>query len=164
MPNLNVFTALILHHPIDQSVLLLQRSESKKRWPGYITGIGGMVELRAGEADDLVASALRELSEETQLPLDLVENVQLRLSTMLSRGETQDILLWLTGQLLSVPADLSSPDGTLSFYALDELPLEQMIPTARAAIPFITSLADHDSIIYNGVFVGDELFTTISEL
>lgn len=164
MPNLNVFTALILHHPTDKSVLLLKRSESKKRWPGYITGIGGMVELHAGEADNLIASALRELEEETRISLDQVENVQLRLSTTLSRGQTQDMLLWLTGQLQSVPADLHSPDGTLTFYPLDELPLAEMIPTAKAAIPFITSLAEDDLVIYNGIFVGDELFTSISEL
>lgn len=164
MPNLNVFTALILHHPTDSSVLLLKRSDTKKRWPGYITGVGGMVELRDGEADDLIASALRELDEETHIPLEQVENVQLRLSTILSRGQTQDILLWLTGQLLSVPADLYSPDGTLTFYPLDELPLAQMIPTARATVPFITSLAPDDPVTYTGVFVGDELFTTTTEI
>lgn len=164
MTKLNVFTALVLRHPTDNSVLLLKRSETKKRWPGYITGIGGMVELCDGEAEDLIASTLRELDEETRIPLDQVANVQLRLSTIVSRGEVQNLLLWLTGQLLSVPEDLFSPDGVLTFYPLDELPFEQMIPTARVAIPFITSLAADDIVTYNGVFVGDELFTTMSEL
>lgn len=161
---LDAFTALVLRHPTEDSVLLLKRSEMKTRWPGYITGIGGQVELGDGEADDLVAATMREFSEETRIPPDQIANVQLRLSTIVSREEVQNVLLWFTGQLLSVPSDLFCPDGTLSFYPLDELPLVEMIPTARVAIPFITSLAADDLTIYNGVFVDDELFATRSVL
>ena len=161
---LNVFTALVLRHPTEESVLLLKRSETKKRWPGYITGIGGQVELMEGEAEDLLAATMREFVEETRIPTEQVTNVQLRLSTIISREGVQHLLLWLTGQLLSIPADLYCPDGILTFYPVNDLPYTEMVPTARAAIPFIVGLSTGDTAVYNGIFVGDELLTTKSAI
>ena len=56
-----------------------------------------------GEAEDLLAATMREFVEETRIPTEQVANVQLRLSTIVSREGVQHLLLWLTGQLLSMP-------------------------------------------------------------
>lgn len=147
--NLDVRTAIILRHPTEPAVLLLRRSATKKLFPSLITGIGGKVELAQGEGDDLLGAAWREFQEETTIPAALVADVRLRLSTLISRGDQQVLLLWLTGQLLSLPPDLSCTEGELEFHAIDHLPLERMIPTARQAIPFVLALADDDRIVYN---------------
>ncbi|MCE7982994.1 MAG: NUDIX domain-containing protein, partial [Caldilinea sp. CFX5] len=147
---LDVRTALVLRHPTAPSVLLLRRSPTKKLFPNLITGIGGKVELTAGEGEDLVAAAWREFQEETLIPAELVADVRLRLSTIISRGDQQVLLLWLTGQLLALPPDLSCTEGVLEFHPVIQLPVDEMIPTARQTIPFILALAVDDLIVYNG--------------
>lgn len=149
MINLDVRTAIILRHPTEPAVLLLRRSATKKLFPNLITGIGGKVELAQGEGDDLIGAAWREFQEETKIPATLVADVRLRLSTLISRGDQQVLLLWLTGQLLAMPADLSCTEGVLEFHPINHLPVADMIPTARQAIPFILALAADDAIVYN---------------
>lgn len=149
MINLDVRTAIILRHPTESAVLLLRRSATKKLFPNLITGIGGKVELAQGEGDDLIGAAWREFREETQIPATLVTDVRLRLSTLISRGDQQVLLLWLTGQLLALPPDLSCTEGELEFHPINQLPVDQMIPTARQAIPFVLALPADDLIVYN---------------
>ncbi len=160
MTKLDVRTAIILRHPTENSVLLLRRSSTKKLFPDRITGIGGKVELDEGEGDDLTAAAWREFTEETNIPATMVTAVRLRLSTILTRGDLQVILLWYTGILTALPLDLSCTEGELAFYPLDQLPIPAMIPTASQTIPFILALPDDDETIYNGYFdAQDRLFT-----
>ena len=147
---LDVRTALVLRHPTANAVLLLRRSATKKLFPSLITGIGGKVELSDGEGDDLLAAAWREFQEETKISPAQVNDVRLRLSTITSRGDQQVLLLWFTGKLVELPADLSCTEGQLEFHTIDQLPLDAMIPTARQAIPFILALPDGDKIVYNG--------------
>jgi 8-oxo-dGTP pyrophosphatase MutT (NUDIX family) len=146
---LDVRTALVLRHPTEPSVLLLRRSPTKKLFPNLITGIGGKVELTDGEGDDLVAAAWREFQEETVIPARLVADVRLRLSTIISRGDQQVLLLWLTGQFLELPSDLSCTEGVLEFHPITHLPVDDMIPTARQTIPFILALSVDDPVVYN---------------
>jgi 8-oxo-dGTP pyrophosphatase MutT (NUDIX family) len=152
---LGVFTAIVLRHPSEDSVLLLRRSRTKKRFPGLITGIGGQVELTLGEGEDLGASLLREFQEETHIPLDMVREIRCHLSTLITRGDLQVLLLWFTGNLATVPKDLSCTEGELAFFDVNALPSEQMVPTARRAIPFILALPEDDPTIYNGCFTAD---------
>jgi len=164
MPNLDIRTAIILRHPNEASVLLLRRSSSKKLFPNLITGIGGKVELEEGEGNDLTAAAWREFTEETQIPAGTVADLRLRLSTILTRGALQVVLLWFTGKLTTLPADLRCSEGDLAFYPVDQLPIHAMIPTASQTIPFILSLPDDDERIYNGYFDdADRLFTNHSQ-
>ena len=138
---LGVFTAIVLRHPSEDAALLLRRSAGKKRFPGLITGIGGQVELAQGEGEDLGASMLREFQEETKIPLEIVADVRCRLSTLITRGDLQVLLLWFTGQLTAMPDDLSCTEGELAFFDVNALPSEQMIPTARRAVPVHPRLA-----------------------
>lgn len=160
MNKLDVRTAIVLRHPTEEQVLLLRRSPTKSLFPNHITGIGGKVELDEGEGSDLTAAAWREFLEETTIPDTTVTDVRLRLSTILTRGDLQVILLWFTGQLTALPPDLSCTEGELAFYRVDQLPIHDMIPTASQTIPFILSLPPDDEIIYNGYFNSqDQLFT-----
>jgi 8-oxo-dGTP pyrophosphatase MutT (NUDIX family) len=144
MTRLDARTVLLLLHPRLPQVLLLRRDASKELFPNLITGIGGGVELARGEADNLEAAALRELAEETRIAREQVSDLHLRLSTIQSRGSQQVLLFWFTARLRSVPEDLYSPDGQLQFFDRDSLPVAQMIPTARSAVPYILAIPNQE--------------------
>jgi 8-oxo-dGTP pyrophosphatase MutT (NUDIX family) len=146
-------TAIILKHPTENRVLLLKRAPFKELFPNLITGIGGKVELEKGEDLNIKKSLIREFKEETEIDLDIVENIQLRLTTMILREEQQVIIFWYTARLKTIPIDLSCNEGELGFYDIDNLPLENFTPPASKAIPFI--LAVEDSKVHNGIFRED---------
>jgi 8-oxo-dGTP diphosphatase len=151
---LDVRTILVLWHPDLRQVLLLRRSSHKKLFPNLITGIGGAVELTAGEGADLEASVLRELEEETQVTRRQIDDLRLRLTTILSRDNSQVILHWYTARLMQAPPSLSCTEGELGFFPPQDLPLQSMVPTAAEAIPFILSLAHDDHTSYSGIYQG----------
>lgn len=157
---LDVRTALVLRHPSENKVLLLRRSPTKRLFPSLITGIGGKVELEDGEGRNLLDAMWREFREETQIPVSTISDVGLRLTTIISRGALQVLLCWFSGQLVTVPENLTCTEGRLEFHAVDKLPLDEMIPTARKAIPFILSLSRSDGRIYNGCFDGQGTLLT----
>jgi 8-oxo-dGTP pyrophosphatase MutT (NUDIX family) len=152
--HLDVRTILVLWHPDRRRVLLLRRSASKKLFPGLITGIGGAVELALGEGSDLESSVLRELEEETRIHPNVISDLRLRLSSLLSRDGAQVVLFWYTAKLLQIPTDLSCSEGELRFYPAQDLPLDRMVPTARGAIPLVISLPDDDHTTYSGIYDG----------
>lgn len=159
---LDVRTVLILADPDGRRILLLRRSATKKLFPNLITGIGGKVELSAGEGDDLETALWREVAEETRIPREQIADVRLRLSTLLTRDDEQIVLLWFTGTLLQTPTNLSCTEGMLEFFDPAKLPLAEMIPTAREAIRFIVSLPKTDQTIYNGIYDAVTLKLTTS--
>lgn len=152
---LDVRTALILRHPTENKVLLLRRSPTKRLFPNLMTGIGGKVELDDGEGADLQAAMWREFTEETTISPAQIADARLRLSTIISRGPLQVLLLWYTGTLRAAPADLSCTEGQLEFHPVDGLPLNDMIPSARETIPFILTLPEDDETVYNGCLMED---------
>jgi 8-oxo-dGTP pyrophosphatase MutT (NUDIX family) len=151
---LDVRTILVLWHPDRRQVLLLRRSPDKKLFPNLLTGIGGAVELKRGEGEDLEESVLRELEEETAIRRGDISDLRLRLMSALSRDGRQVVLLWYTARLRQVLTDLSCTEGTLSFFHAQDLPGELMVPTAREAIAFVISLADDDATTYSGIYEG----------
>lgn len=151
---LDVRTILVLWHPDGRQVLLLRRLASKKLFPNLITGIGGAVELKMGEGEDLEGSVIREVEEETRLGRGDIEDLRLRLTSVLSREGEQVMLLWFTARLREAPSDLSCTEGVLSFFNAQDLPLELMVPTAREAIGFVVSLPDDDLRTYSGIYEG----------
>ncbi len=132
---LGVFTAIVLRHPSEDAALLLRRSAGKKRFPGLITGIGGQVELTQGEGEDLGASLLREFQEETKIPLEIVTDVRCRLSTLITRGDLQVLLLWFTGRLTAMPDDLSCTEGHLEFFDVNASAVRADDPHRAAGSP-----------------------------
>src|ERR1041384_2274600 len=103
---LDVRTVLVPWDPERRRVLLLRRSPEKALFPNLLTGIGGKGELKDGEDEDLEGAMWREFREETRIPPQLVGDCRLRLSTILSRGLQQVVLLWFTGELKHMPSDL----------------------------------------------------------
>jgi len=74
-PNAAVlFTVVVLRH--SGRYLLLERAATKRVQPGHWTGMGGRVE--TDEMDDVTASALRELWEESGIGARDVRDFTLR--------------------------------------------------------------------------------------
>jgi len=149
---LDARTILVLQDQTGGRVLLLRRSPDKKLFPNLITGIGGKIELPDGEAEDLERSLWREVREETELGPEQIQEMRLRLSTILSRGEEQVVLFWFTGRLVAADRPIPCPDGRLEWFDRSQLPVDQMTPTGRDAIPFIVALRDDETTVYNGVY------------
>src|SRR5438874_13134200 len=110
---LDARTILVLHDQTGGRVLLLRRSPQKKLFPSLITGIGGKIELHEGEAEDIERSLWREVSEETSLGPLQIKDLQLRLSTLLSRGDEQVVLFWFTGRLANFIDRIPCSEGEL---------------------------------------------------
>lgn len=136
----------------DGFVWLLKRREDKKLFPGLITGIGGKVELSDGEGEDLEAAGRREWEEEVPQLKDSLEDIRLRLVTHDTRGTDIFVLLWFTVKLNAVPTDHFCSEGVLLTLDPENLPFDEMVPTARHAIPFVLGLAEDDLTIYDGLF------------
>lgn len=137
---LGVYTVILLHH--GQQYLLLQRAQTKAFAPGRWTGIGGRVE--SDELDDLPASALRELQEETGLTGDDVANFTLRRTLLHARpGESLTVLLYFTGTL-SVQVTPSCPEGTLVWVRADQIASLDIIETTKAVLPHLVTDLQRD--------------------
>ena len=134
-------------------LLLLKRSASKKLFPSLITGIGGKVELESGEGRDLAGSLFRELEEEVpQITKENISDLRLRLITHESRADEIVVLCWFTSLLNEPVTDMRCTEGELVWRSPNELDFSEMIPTAGPSIRFLTTLANDDIRIYDGIY------------
>jgi 8-oxo-dGTP diphosphatase len=133
-PNLlEVYSVILLENA--GYFLLLKRAASKSFAPGRWTGVGGRVE--ADEFNDLRASALRELSEETGLSKVEVAGFTLRRVLALARPDGHlVVLVYFTGEL-SACLTLDCPEGTLSWVAPSQLPELDVIETSRPVLQLL---------------------------
>ena len=133
-PNsLAAFTIMLLSH--EDHYLLLRRSQAKRFAPGRWTGVGGSVE--PDEHNDLRASALRELQEETGITERSVDQFALRRVLLHARpGGPLTVLLYFTGSL----NDRVTPDcseGTLTWVKPDQLSELDVIETSGPVLPML---------------------------
>lgn len=137
-PNLlEVYSVILLENA--GHFLLLKRGASKSFAPGRWTGVGGRVE--AGEFNDLKASALRELGEETGLSEMEVAGFTLRRVLALAKPDGHLVLLvYFTGEL-SARLTPDCPEGTLSWLTPEQLAELDVIETSRPVLKLLVS--DH---------------------
>jgi 8-oxo-dGTP diphosphatase len=117
--------------------LMLQRASHKSFAPGLWTGIGGRVE--PDEFDDIPASALREIREETGYQPDDIEHFVLRRTLLQQRpGHPATVLFYFTGHVTARPSP-SSTEGTLHWKT--EQDIHQLgvaiIENTRLVIPLL---------------------------
>jgi 8-oxo-dGTP diphosphatase len=140
-PNaITLYTAVVLHHA--QRYLLLRRAPTKRIAPNLWTGIGGRVE--ADELDNLNASVLREVAEETGLSAADIERLTLRRALLHNRPhEPLTLLLFFTGEL----RELLTPhctEGALAWLTPEQLADLPMLETTRSILPLVIQDHQHD--------------------
>ena len=105
---------LILHAG---KVLLMKRSETSKKFPGYWIGPGGKVD----EDEDYLSAAIREVREETGVEVSQ-ENIKLKVMAIgqhLDRKETYIVLYFLI-TLNDYQDTKNSEEGKVSWIPIDE--------------------------------------------
>ena len=111
--------------------LLLERSSRKRFAPGRWTGVGGRVE--PGEMSDLETAALRELCEETGIPAEDVQNLEIRV--VLTRLEDGDVttVLFFSGHTHHESMGECN-EGRLQWVELDRVDDLDLVENARNAL------------------------------
>jgi len=135
-----LYTVIVLRH--DGQYLLLERAKTKRIQPGRWTGIGGRVE--ADEMDDLTASAVRELREESGIGPHDLHNFTLRRVVFHARpGAPLTTLLYFTGTLKRrvLPP---CPEGTLAWVSPEQLAALSLIDNARPLLPLLIADQERD--------------------
>lgn len=135
-----LFTVILLRH--GGQYLLLERAATKRVHPGRWTGIGGRVE--ADEMDDLTASALRELREESSIGAGDLRDFTLRRVVLHARpGAPLTTLYYFTGTLekrLLPPC----PEGRLAWVSPEEWAALPLIDNARPLLPLLFADQERD--------------------
>jgi 8-oxo-dGTP diphosphatase len=127
------YTVIVLR--FGREYLLLRRSPEKRLAPNRWTGIGGRVEPH--EWDDLTASALRELAEESGIRAADVDHLALRRTLMHNRpGEPLTLLLYLTGDLRERLTPVCN-EGVLEWVTPERMPALDIIETTAAVLPLL---------------------------
>ncbi len=135
-----LFTVIVLRH--GGQYLLLERAGTKRVQPGKWTGMGGRVE--ADEMDDLTASALRELREESGIVARDVRDFTLRRVVFHARPSAPlTTLLYFTGTLEHRVLPYC-PEGTLAWVSPEELADLPLIDNARPLLPLLFADQERD--------------------
>jgi 8-oxo-dGTP pyrophosphatase MutT (NUDIX family) len=132
---LKAYISFLLFSKDEKKVLLLRRSADKSFAPNLITGIGGTVEFASGEAKDMWQCAFRELKEECGIPQEEVTRLGASLQFIRPDPGITHMITWCTGTWEgAIP---TSDDGVLAWYDVDQLPIQDMVPSAQLCIPYV---------------------------
>ena len=125
-------TLCFLRHGDD--VLLLKGASHKRIWANRYNGLGGHVE----RGEDLMAAALREVAEESgRTPRDL----HLAAIVHVDGGDPLlGVLFFVFTGLADSREVRESPEGTLEWHPLADLPVAQMAPDLPVILPRILAL------------------------
>jgi 8-oxo-dGTP diphosphatase len=125
-----------------ENVLLIKRSERARLFPGLRNGIGGHVE----RGEDVLASALREVREETGLEVD-----RLSLCGVMHIGESQyhdapasggpGALVFIFVGHTDSRQVRASDEGELAWVPLDQLDDVALMPDLHDLLPRVLAVA-----------------------
>jgi 8-oxo-dGTP diphosphatase len=115
-------------------ILLMKRGAHKKIFPNQYNGLGGHIE----RDEDPLTSARREILEESGLD---VENLRLCAVYNIDAGHATGIILFVfAGESLTREELPPSPEGTLHWFALDQLHTLDMVEDIAFIVPRILAL------------------------
>jgi 8-oxo-dGTP diphosphatase len=125
-------TLCFLRHGDD--VLLLKGAPHKRIWANRYNGLGGHIE----RGEDVMAAALREVREEAGLAPG---NLRLSAVVHVDGGDPLLGVLFFvfTGRVEDTTVR-ESPEGTLEWHSLANLPVSQMAPDLPVILPRVLAL------------------------
>ena len=145
-----LYTVVFLH--FEGRYLLLHRAPTKRLAPNRWTGVGGRVE--ADETNDLRASALRELTEETEITEDDIDHLSLRRVLYHNRaGEPLTGLLYYTAELKTYVLPQCT-EGTLHWKKPEAFAKLDIIETTDQTLPHLVSDVQRDPAGRERVHIG----------
>ena len=144
-------------------ILLLYRQGSRVA-DGLWTGAAGG-HFEEYELNDPEACVLREMNEELGLHRDDIKGLHLRYITLRrTKGEIRQNYFFFAALKETVPADLTSNEGVLKWFPIDEIAMLEMPYSAKFVLRHYLTTGRASNEIYVGVADGNSVvFTPISE-
>lgn len=161
IPKLRDMTAIYLLK--NDKVLLLYRQGSRVVNNLWVASAGGHFE--ECELNDAKACVLRELKEELSITEDMLSDLQLRYITIRRvKGEIRQNYYFFAGLKDKFQGELTSDEGTLKWFGLDELSELEMPFSAKYMIGHFLSTGRYNDKLYVGVADGTKVvFTELPE-
>lgn len=147
----------------DDKILLLFRQGSRVVNNLWIASAGGHFE--ESELNDAQACILRELREELNITPDMLENFSLRYVTLRrTKGEIRQNYYFFAELKNGTSLQLTSEEGILQWFLLDEVSNLAMPFSARFVIEHYRKTGKHTEHMYGGVADGEKVvFTKLPE-
>jgi 8-oxo-dGTP diphosphatase len=119
-------------------LLLLRGSPHKRLWAGLYNGVGGHVEA----SEDIRAAVLREVKEETGLD---VRDPRLRGVIHVDVDDPiRGVLFFVFTASTGSKQVISTPDGTLEWIAVRNLPFAEMVEDLPVILPVVLAMGPAD--------------------
>lgn len=144
-------------------ILLLYRQGSKVANQVWVASAGGHFEEH--ELNDARACVLRELYEELAITEERLENLCLRYVTLRgAKGEIRQNYYFFAELKGADELQLSSDEGTLKWFSMDELAQLEMPFSAQFVLEHYMAEGRYTDAIYGGVANGEKVvFTELVE-
>ncbi len=144
-------------------LLLLHRRGGRVAGGKWIGSAGGHFE--CDELNNPTACVLREMREELGLTPNEIEGLVLRYITLRHvEGEVRQNYYFFASLAETCDRPLSSTEGDLRWFSLEELPLSDMPFTARFVMGHYLSTGIHDGRLYGGIATEERvLFTSLTD-
>ena len=154
-------TAIYLLH--GDKMLLLYRQGSKVVSDVWIGAAGGHFE--EWEVNDSKACVLRELKEELGITEDMLRDLRLRYVVIRgTKGEIRQNYYFFAELKEDVSWELTSNEGQLKWFSLEELPEVKMPFSAHFMMKHYLSIGRYDDRVYGGIADGEKVvFTEVVE-
>lgn len=137
----NIATAFLMNK---DDVLLMERSETNKRMPGFWYGVGGHIEPE--EINDPYSAVIREIYEETGLKKDNVENLKLKYM-LLRREKDETVINYVYFGRTNTRNVLQNDEGTLHWIPKEEAMNRKFIDVLKLALKHYFADEKNDDVM-----------------
>jgi 8-oxo-dGTP diphosphatase len=137
----NIATAFLMN---DGEMLLMERSITNKRMPGFWYGVGGHIEPE--EMNNPLAAAQREIYEETGLERDNIEDLHLKYILMRMEGD-ETVINYLYFGKTKTRCVVQNDEGTLHWIPKGQVTNRRFIDVLKLALDHYFGHEKNDDVM-----------------